>query len=72
MDDLRPRVRELEQLVEHLYTTLGVARPALDTGISPQVRTLVASGKTLHAIKAYREETGCDLVTAKTVIERLT
>ncbi|MBE2317228.1 hypothetical protein DVA67_014700 [Solirubrobacter sp. CPCC 204708] len=72
MDDLRPRVRELEQLVDHLYATLNVARPAPDTSVSPEVRALVAGGKTLHAIKIYREETGCDLVTAKTVIESLT
>lgn len=72
MDDLRPRVRELEQLVDHLYATLGVTRPAPDTSVSPEVQTLVARGQTIRAIKIYREETGCDLVTAKAVIESLT
>jgi hypothetical protein len=27
MEDLRPRVRELEVLVDHLYATLDVVRP---------------------------------------------
>jgi ribosomal protein L7/L12 len=71
MDDLRARVRELETLVDHLYTTLSVARPAPDTGFSPQVRELVMTGKTIQAIKRYREETGCDLATAKNAIESL-
>jgi ribosomal protein L7/L12 len=40
--------------------------------VSPQVRALVAEGKLMHAIKAYRDETGCDLMTAKNVVESLT
>ncbi len=71
MEDLRPRVRELEVLVNHLYATLDVARPGPDNSVSPQVRALVAEGKLMHAIKAYRDETGCDLMTAKDVVERL-
>ena len=71
MDDLRARVRELEQLVDHLYATLDVSRPAPDNSVSAQVRALVAQGNLIHAIKAYREETGCDLQTAKTVVEGL-
>jgi hypothetical protein len=71
MDDIRARVRELEVLVDHLYATLDVVRPAPDTGVSPQVRALAQRGNLIHAIKAYREETGCDLQTAKTVVEGL-
>ncbi|WP_028062860.1 hypothetical protein [Solirubrobacter soli] len=72
MDDLRARVRELELLVDHLYATLDVVRPEPDNSVSPEVRALVAKGNLIGAIKAYREETGCDLQTAKAVVESLT
>ena len=71
MDDLRGRVRELELLVEHLYASLDVARPGPDTSASPQVLAYVAQGNLIRAIKQYREETGCDLRTAKAFVERL-
>jgi ribosomal protein L7/L12 len=71
MDDLRPRVRELELLVDHLYATLDVARPGPDTSASPQVLAFVAQGNLIHAIKQYRQETGCDLMTAKNFVEGL-
>jgi len=71
MDDIRARVRELEVLMDHLYATLDVVRPGPDNSVSSQVRGLVAQGKLMHAIKAYRDETGCDLQTAKTVVEGL-
>jgi ribosomal protein L7/L12 len=73
MDDLRARVRELELLVEHLYATLDVARPGPgpDTSASPQVLAYVGQGDLIRAIKQYREETGCDLRTAKEFVESL-
>jgi ribosomal protein L7/L12 len=71
MDDLRPRVRELERLVDHLYAALDVAPPGRDSSASPQVLAFVAQGNLIHAIKQYREETGCDLRTAKDFVEGL-
>ena len=83
MDDLHARVRELEALVDHLYATLNVARPApapasiwdpapaSDGGVSTGVREYVMRGDKIRAIKLYREETGCDLRTAKDVIDSL-
>jgi ribosomal protein L7/L12 len=72
MDDLHARVRELENLVDHLYSALNVARPAsTDGGVSTGVREYVLRGEKIHAIKLYREETGCDLRTAKNVIDSL-
>jgi ribosomal protein L7/L12 len=71
MDDLRARVRDLEQLVEHLYAVLDVSRPAPNSDVSTAVRELASRGNLIKAIKVYREETGCDLVTAKNVVESL-
>lgn len=71
LDDTPKRVWELERLVEHLYSTLNIEKPAPTTDVSPKVRELAGSGNTIMAIKVYREETGCDLMTAKTVVEGL-
>ncbi|HEY6888274.1 MAG TPA: hypothetical protein VI300_10855 [Solirubrobacter sp.] len=71
MDDLRARVHELELLVAHLYAALDVERPGPDTSASPQVLAYVSQGNLIRAIKQYREETGCDLRTAKEFVESL-
>ena len=71
MDDLHARVRQLEALVDHLYSSLDVVKPAPDTGVSTGVRELVLRGDKIRAIKLYREETGCDLRTAKNVVDGL-
>ena len=80
MDDLTARVRELEHLVDHLYTQLRVERPGgtwnastfySDGGVSTAVRELVMRGDKIRAIKLYREETGCGLREAKDVIDGL-
>jgi ribosomal protein L7/L12 len=70
MDDVHRRLEQLEELVEHLYRQLDVQRP---TGlfVSDTVRQLASSGNTIAAIKRYREETGADLLTAKTVVDGL-
>lgn len=40
-------------------------------GVSDEERNLIAQGKPVAAIKAYRERTGADLVTAKNAIESM-
>jgi ribosomal protein L7/L12 len=71
MEDLSMRITQLERLVDHLYTALDVEKPAPDTSVSVRVRELAFKGNKIGAIKLYREETGCDLKTAKDVVERL-
>ena len=74
-NDVYERLGVLEQLVKHLYEKSGVPMPDLRalsrTQVSPAVQQLVASGKTIEAIKAYRAETGVDLATAKRIVESL-
>ena len=69
--ELYSRVYELERLVDHLYRTLNVEKPGLETTLSDRVRALARSGNAIEAIKVYREETGCDLRTAKEAGESL-
>jgi hypothetical protein len=74
-NDVYERLGVLEQLVQHLYEKTGVPMPDLralaQTQVSPAVQQLVASGKTIEAIKVYKAETGADLATAKRIIESL-
>jgi ribosomal protein L7/L12 len=50
------------------------ASPFVDTGpggLPPDLVAMARSGKKIQAIKLYREMTGCDLRTAKRVIDSL-
>jgi ribosomal protein L7/L12 len=69
--ELHARVYELERLVDHLYGALSIEKPAASTAVSDRVRALARSGNALDAIKLYRDETGCDLRTAKEAVESL-
>jgi ribosomal protein L7/L12 len=63
----------LERQVRHLYEKTGIPIPDLQTlaEVSDRVRQLLASGNKIAAIKAYKEESGVDLVTASKTIESL-
>jgi large subunit ribosomal protein L7/L12 len=66
------RIAELERKVEHLYRELAgqvspAPEPSLD--LSPRVRELIAAGREIEAIKAYREETGVGLAEAKQAVD---
>jgi ribosomal protein L7/L12 len=69
--ELHSRVYELERLVDHLYGALNMEKPAASTTVSDRVRALARSGNAMEAIKLYRDETGCDLRTAKETVESL-
>jgi ribosomal protein L7/L12 len=56
--------RKLDAVLDHLG--IEVPQPHLE-----QVEALVAQGKTVQAIRAYREATGADLVEAKQAVDRL-
>lgn len=42
-----------------------------DTNLEAELRALLAEGRTIEAIKRYREATGADLATAKEAVEAL-
>jgi hypothetical protein len=72
-NDIYERLGVLEQLVRHLYEKTGIPIPDLQTlaQVSDRVRQLLASGNKIAAIKAYKDETGVDLLTASRFIESL-
>jgi len=78
------RIAELERKVTELYERLGQAEPvgfegeygfsepASSTAVDdPRLIQLLQQGKTIHAIKLYRELTGTGLREAKDAVERL-
>jgi len=62
---LRMRVKELEDQVAFLMRHLNVQYVAPGGEVEAQVKQLVLQGKTLDAIKLYREKTGASLEEAK-------
>ena len=71
---LAHRLGRLEQLVENLYSHLGIAPPpppAPETHASERILELIRSGDTIGAIRQMRDETGCDLSTAKERVDTL-
>lgn len=77
IETLQAHVRRLEGLVESLAGRAGVGEEELREmreQAGPQVpdrsRALVAEGKYIEAIKAYREHTGAGLKEAKDAIDQ--
>ena len=68
----RAEIARLERKIDFLYRKfeLDYAREQA-ASLPAQVRELAATGRKLEAIKAYREATGADLVTAKNAVESL-
>ena len=69
--DLERRVTDLERTVRYLLEQHGVSpddAPGPDLG---EVRSLMASGRKIDAIKAYRAVTGAGLAEAKRAVEAL-
>lgn len=70
--DLRMRVAKLEQIVEQLQRHLGVAFAAAAPGnVSSEVLALVRKADKLSAMRLHMRQTGCDLKTAKDLIDTL-
>ncbi|MEU8185386.1 hypothetical protein AB0B85_27850 [Micromonospora sp. NPDC049044] len=54
--------RKLDLIMDHL----GIAEP-----MDPEVVRHLKSGQTIHAVRAYRNQTGASLVEAKQAVDRL-
>ena len=70
--ELRRRVAKLERTVEFLLEQLKltyVDNAGID--VDPEIFDLVQKGKTIEAVKRYREKTGLSLTEAKEYIEKL-
>ena len=70
--DLINRVATLERKVAFLLKRMGIDENAV--GVVPQddeIARLVMQGKTIEAIKAYRQKNGVGLAEAKAAIDQL-
>ncbi|MFD0558033.1 ribosomal L7/L12-like protein [Stackebrandtia endophytica] len=70
--ELEHRVARLEQLVEGLYRHLDLPLPQQQYDPLTPVRELALAGKTIPAIKLYREITRTGLKEAKLAVEAMT
>jgi ribosomal protein L7/L12 len=70
--ELRQKVGKLERQVTFLLDHLGLEyHEDPNTGVSPEILELVRAGRTIEAIRLFREETGFGLKQAKEFIESL-
>lgn len=72
IERLQRENQRLLALVKQLKTRLGDEAGDVDVfGVSTEERQLVEEGRKVDAVKAYRERTGADLLTAKNAIDSL-
>ncbi|TDE94816.1 hypothetical protein EXU48_08445 [Occultella glacieicola] len=75
-DDIQARLSAIEHHIDVLYNKAGLQAPysfdgwVAEGGPSSRVADLLARGKKIEAIKAYREETGAGLKEAKDAVDR--
>ncbi len=72
MDDptLLKRLQAIEEQLDILSRQAGVPYSRPGSGLPPSVRDLALAGKTIQAIRAYRQLTGASLIEAKDAVER--
>lgn len=72
IERLQRENQRLLALVKQLKTRLGDDAGDVDVfGVSTEECQLVEAGRKVEAVKAYRERTGADLLTAKNAIDSL-
>lgn len=72
IERLQRENQRLLALVKQLKTRLGDEAGDVDVfDVSTEERQLVEAGRKVEAVKAYRERTGADLLTAKNAIDSL-
>jgi ribosomal protein L7/L12 len=62
---------QLERRIAAIEAHLGLSPPEPPREASPAVVELIATGRTIEAIKQLREETGMALGEAKDAVERI-
>jgi ribosomal protein L7/L12 len=71
--ELYERVALLEAQIRYLSERTQIPLPdfraVAQSQLTPEIQQLITNGDKIAAIKAYREQTGCDLATAKRVVE---
>ena len=65
---LAKRLDYIEEHLVHLGEAVGYRYAPMNSGVPPEVKELVRVGKTLEALRRYREVTGASLEQAKAVV----
>jgi len=68
-EELREENERLKERIAHLERLLKISGETIDLALSESERALLAQGRKLEAVKAYRDRTGTDLKTAKEAID---
>lgn len=68
-EELREENERLKERVAHLERLLNASGETIDLALSESERALLAQGRKLEAVKAYRDRTGVDLKTAKQAVD---
>jgi ribosomal protein L7/L12 len=75
MSDLQPSFQKLNERLDYIEQHLvamgaaaGYAYAPFNSGMPPQVEELARAGKTLEALKLYRELTGASFDQAKAAV----
>lgn len=66
---LESQIRTIKSRLDRIEQELGLVPDGL--AVSDLVAQLAHDGKTLDAIRVYRDETGADLAAAKEVVESI-
>lgn len=67
ISQLRNDIKHTNSILEKIAKQIGVPEPPVDD----EIKTLIAEGKKIKAIKRYREITGVGLKEAKDYIDKL-
>lgn len=70
-EELREENERLKERVAHLERLLNASGETIDLALSESERALLAQGRKLEAVKAYRDRTGVDLKTAKQAVDAI-
>jgi ribosomal protein L7/L12 len=65
---LAKRLDYIEEHLVNLGEAVGYRYAPMNSGVPPEVKELVRAGKTLEALRRYREVTGASLDQAKAVV----
>ena len=68
-EELREENERLKERIAHLERLLKISGETIDLALSESERALLAQGRKLEAVKAYRDRTGVGLKTAKQAVD---
>ncbi len=72
LEGLVDRLDYIERYLVDLGQAAGYRYAPFSTGLPPEVADLARAGKTLEAVKLYRQLTNADLEQAKLAVQRAT